>query len=120
MFGGRCFFPRKAMNYIKGILSGLAAIFLAEFISDPIFRGLFSQNKATGLAALEAGLTESIVSPRFWLLAILLSAFFFWASRLGNKVLRIILFWIPTLAVSALGVATTALLTFALIRLRHL
>jgi len=108
------------MDYFKGVLSGVAAILLAEFIpgSWSAFGGVFEQ-KATGLGAVAGGLTGSIFSPLFWLLAILFFALFFSASRLGNKLLRVFLFWIPTLLVSTLGIAIVALFTYFFLRISH-
>ena len=108
------------MNYFKGILSGIAAIFLAECIPGywSVFRGI-SQEKATGLGAVAGGLVESIFSPLFWILAVLFFAFFFAASRFGNKLLRVFLFWIPTLLFSTLWVALLALFTYVLVRYRQ-
>lgn len=105
------------MDYFKGILSGVAAIFLAECI--PKFSQGISEQKATGLAATAGGVVESIFSPLFWILAILFFTLFFAASRLGNKFLRIFLFWIPTLSVSTLGAAILALFTYFIIRVSH-
>jgi hypothetical protein len=111
----------KAMDYFKAILSGIAAIFIAESAASwsIMFRGI-SEQKATGLGAVAGGLVEGIFSPRFWLLAVLFFALFFAGSRLGNKFLRIFLFWIPTLLVSTLGIAILALFAYALIHLKHL
>ncbi|PYX61862.1 MAG: hypothetical protein DMG73_02030 [Acidobacteria bacterium] len=108
------------MEYVKGILSGVAAIFLAEFVPGPwsIFRGM-SEQKATGLAAIAGGVLESLFSPLFWLLAILFFALFFRASRLQSNLLRAFLFWIPTLLVSTLGFSFVALCVYVFIRFRH-
>jgi hypothetical protein len=108
------------MDYVKGVLSGLAALLLAESVpaSWSVFRGI-GQGKATGLGALAGGLAESIRSPLFWSLAVLFFALFFTASRLGNKLLRVFLFWIPTLVISTLGVAVLALFTYAFIHFRR-
>ena len=108
------------MDYFKGILSAIAAIFLAEYVpgSWSVSKGI-SERKATGLGAIVGGLVESIFSPLFWVLAVLFFALFFAASRLGNKPLRILLFWIPTLVISALLVAIVALITFAYVRVRQ-
>ena len=108
------------MDYVKGILSALAAIFLAESIPGrwSIFRGIGEQ-KATGLGALAGGLASSAFSPLFWALAILFFSLFFVASRLGSKVLRIVLFWIPTLTVSVLGTVLVALFTYVFIHFRN-
>ena len=110
---------RVYMNYVKGILSGLAAIFLAEFVPGPwsMFKGI-SEQKATGLGVAAAGIMGSAFSPLFWTLALLFFALLYAASRLGNKILRVILFWIPTLTVSVLGMAIAALLTYAFIHFR--
>ncbi len=52
------------MDYVRGVLSGIAAIFIAEFVfAWPFLRG----SKATGLAALIALFVESLLSPRFWI-----------------------------------------------------
>jgi hypothetical protein len=104
------------MGYIKGILSGLAAIFIAEFVCFwPFLRG----SKATGLTAVVTLLVENISSPKFWLVGVLLFWMFFAASRLGNKVLRVFLFWIPTLTVSFFTMAVVALIAYVLVRFRH-
>ena len=108
------------MNYIKGILSGLAAIILAECVPSPwwVFRGM-SQEKATGLAVLIGGLVESLFSPLFWIVALLFFALFFAASRLKNNLLRAFLFWIPALTVSVFCIAIVALVTYLVIRVSH-
>ena len=104
---------RSTMNYVKGILSGLTAIILAECVpgSWSVFRGI-SREKATGLGAVAGGLSESAFSPLFWILAVLFSALFFAASRLKNQLLRVCLFWIPTLTVSLFCIAIVALFTY--------
>ena len=99
------------MSYVTGVLSALAAIFIAEFVSVwPFLRG----SKATGLAVLLA----SPVSLRFWIVGILLFGLFFAASR-GSTILRVLFFWIPTLVVSALGFAFLGLLTYVVAVSRH-
>jgi ABC-type Na+ efflux pump permease subunit len=106
------------MNYVKGVLSGLAALALAEFVGPwSMFKGI-SEQKATGLGAVAGGLMWSAFSPLFWTLALLFFALLFAASRLGNKILRVFLFWIPTLTVSVLVVAIVALFTYASIHFR--
>jgi hypothetical protein len=67
------------VTYLKGLLSGVAAIFVVLF-----GRGLLyalreiGQQKATGLGVIVGGLLESLLSPMFWILAIL---FFSRSSR---------------------------------------
>jgi hypothetical protein len=108
------------MNYFKGILSEIAAIFLAECVpgSWSVFRGI-SQEKATGLGAVAGGLVESIFSPLFWILAVVFFAFFFAASRFGNKLVRIFLFWIPTPLFSTLWVSLLALFIYVFVHYRQ-
>jgi hypothetical protein len=103
------------MTYLRIILSAVAAILLAEFVPGPwsMFRGM-STEKATSLAAVVGGFIGSLFSPLFWVLAIVFFAMFFYASRLGNKVLRILLFWTPALLLSTLVVLVAALVVFAL------
>ena len=96
------------MDYVKGILSGLAAIFIAEFVFFwPFLRG----TKATGMSVVAGLFVESIFSPRFWVVAVLSFGCFFAASR-GSTILRVLFFWVPTLVVSALGFAVVALYTY--------
>ena len=99
------------MSYLTGVLSALAAIFIAEFVSIwPFLRG----SKATGLAVL----LVSPLSLRFWIVGILVFGVFFAASR-GSTILRVLFFWIPTLVVSALGFAFLGLLTYVVAISRH-
>lgn len=107
------------MDYFKGILSGLAAIFLTECVpgSWSVLRDI-SREKATGLAAVAGGLAESVFSPPFWILAVLFFALFYVASRLRNNLLRVFLFWIPTLTVSVSCIAVVAPYAYMFIRFR--
>jgi len=106
------------VRYLKTILSGVAALFLAEVVPGPwsMFRGM-SAEKATGLAAVVGGFVESLFSPLFWVLAILLFLMFFYASRLGNKALRVLLFWTPTLLLSSILILFAAFVVFAFLHI---
>ena len=95
------------MVYAKGILSGLAAWFLAIVAADWSFFRIISREKATGLGAMAGVLTSSLFSPVFWIFAALFFALFFFASRL------------PTLAVSTFGLAIVALFAFVYIHFRN-
>ena len=108
------------MNYVKGILSGLVAIILAELVpgSWSVFRGI-SKEKATGLAVVAGGLAESIFSPLFWIFVIAFFGLFFCTGRAGNKFLRIFFFWIPTLTVFSISVAIVGLYTYLFMHLRN-
>jgi|GEM_PF-4751698 len=103
------------MNGVKAVISAVAAIIIAWCVNAwPMFRG----TRATGLAAVVGSFIESLFSPVFWLVAIVAFALFFFASRLGNKVLRVVLFWVPTLTVTGLS-ATIAVLIVCLIASVH-
>lgn len=103
------------MDYIKGILSGLAAIFVAEFV---FLWPTFNSSKATGLGVLKVLLVESVLSPRFWIVAVLLFGLFFAASR-GSTVVRVLFFWIPTLTVSVLGFSIVAMYAYLFTNSRY-
>jgi len=108
------------MDYVKGILSGLVALILAELVpgSWSVFRGI-SKEKATGVAVVAAGLAESIFSPLFWIFAIAFFGLLFCAGRAGNKFLRIFFFWIPTLTVFSISIAIAGLCTYLFIHFRN-
>ena len=103
------------MDYIKGIFSGLAAIFVAEFV---FFWPTLNGSKATGMAALKSLLVESLFSPRFWIVGVLLCGLFFAASR-GSTVVKVLFFWIPTLTISALGFSIVAMYAYLFTVSRH-
>jgi hypothetical protein len=114
------FDQEKSVNYVKNILSGITSIILAELVPGPwsMFKGI-SEQKATGMGAVAGGLMGSALSPLFWTLGLLFFALFFAASRLGNKILRVFLFWIPTLTVSVLSIAFTALCIYVSIHFKY-
>ena len=103
------------MEYLKPLLSGLAATLIAE---GAFFWPLLRGTKAISLAAVASYLVESIFSLRFWVVGVFLFALFFAASR-GNTVVRVAFFWIPTLVVSALAFAFLGIYTYAFIHFRH-
>ena len=96
------------MDYLKGILSGLAAIFIGQLVS---FWPLLGGAKAVGADILPALLLESIISPRFWIVGLSLFGLFYAASR-GGAILSVLFFWIPTLVVSVLGFSILAMYTY--------
>src|SRR5258708_2953828 len=98
------------MDYLKGVLATVSAFFIAGLVPTiwTLAHGL-STEKGAGLTAVAGGLLESALSPWFWILALLFSAFFYVSARFENKALRILLFWIPTITTSTLGLAFWAL-----------
>jgi hypothetical protein len=100
------------VTYLKGILSAVAAIFIA-FLGAGQFLKYTSEQNATGLGAIAGGLLASIFSPLFSILAVSSFALFFFAGRLRSRSSRFFLFWIPTVVISALGFGLLALFTYA-------
>jgi len=107
------------MSSFKIVLSAVAALLLAESISLwSVFRGM-STEKATGLAAIASDIVGSLFSPLFWIIAILSFLLFFYASRLGSKGLRILLFWTPTVFLTATGLLIAVLVVSLFLVARH-
>jgi hypothetical protein len=101
------------VEYLKGILSGVAAVFLALCVPGLVttLRGI-SEEKATGLAVVVAGLTEALFSPTFWIVTAMFFGLFFAAGRFQSRVFRVLLFWIPTVAIVTLVVGGAGLLAY--------
>jgi len=101
------------VTYLRGLLCGVASTF-AAFLGPGLLNALreIGQQKATGLGAVAGGLLESLLSPQFWILALLFFCLFFAASRLNSKILRVLLFWTPTLVISTLGFAFVAFFAY--------
>jgi hypothetical protein len=98
------------MNLIKGTLSAVAALTVV-MLSPIVATALRYREKATGFAVVTGGFKEAALSPVFWFSALVLAGLFWMAGRLGNKFLRVLLFWIPTASISAIG---CIILTFIL------
>jgi hypothetical protein len=108
------------MPYVKVILSGLAAIIIAELApgSWSVFRAL-NGSKATGLPAFAGLVAESIFSPTFWVLTVFLFALLFTASQLNNKASRVVFFWVPTVIASCIGLVVAPVCAYLIFRFRN-
>jgi hypothetical protein len=108
------------VTILRGVLNTVAAIFVALLGPGLVlaFRSI-NNSKATGLAAIAGGFVESLFSPWFWILAVSFFAFFFAAGRLSSEPLRILLFWVPVIAVWIFGLCIFSPLTFAWIHFRR-
>jgi len=102
------------VTYLRGALSAIAAIF-AVLLGAGLITSLreISSERRTGLGAVAGGLTESLLSPIFWLLAAAFFALFFVAGRIVNRPLRILLFWIPALVITTVGFSLIFLFAYA-------
>jgi len=109
-----------SMKYVKIGLCVLAALMLAALVVglSTAFRGM-SQEKATGLAVIQAEMLASVVTPLFWFLAVGSFAVFFTTGRLTNGVLRGLLFWFPTLFISSLGISLLSWFAWLMLHLKR-
>ena len=107
------------MEYLKGIPSGVAAVFLALCVPGLVtaFRGI--SEKATGLGVVVAGLTEALFSPTFWIFTAIFFGLFFAAGRLQSRVFRVLLFWIPAVAIVTLVVGGAGLFAYLILHFRR-
>jgi hypothetical protein len=106
------------MSYLRPLLSGVAALIIALFGARHFLKYIGEQ-KATDLNATAGGLLASFFSPLFWILAISFFAVFFFTSHVDCRAIRILLFWIPTLTVSTLGMGVLGLLAYVWLRFRN-
>lgn len=92
------------MTLTKFLLSGISTITIL-LVGWPIVMmyPVLREEKATGLAAVAGGFTAALLTPQFWLSAILLLLFFWYTSQLNSKILRLLLFWIPTIFATVIG-----------------
>jgi hypothetical protein len=104
----------KDVSYLRVALSGVAAFLVATF--GPgfwlMFRGI-GERKATGLTAVAGGFPASLLSPFFWIVAVLAFALLYSASRSQNKAITAMFFWIPTTVLIILMVGLTVLVAYA-------
>ena len=105
------------MDYLKGVLATVASLFLALLVPQMwwlIRVGGFE--KGTGAAAFAGIFLESVLTPWFWIPAIVFSLLFYLAGHSQNQGIRLVFFWIPAIVVSAGGFVLWAL--FALLARR--
>jgi hypothetical protein len=100
---------RKAAirDFVQALVTALASILLAALapVFSVMFRGLSTQ-RATGLTAVAGGVMEFTFSPWYWLVFLIAFGWFYSTARLGRRLLRVILFWVPAVAILVLGTGT--------------
>jgi hypothetical protein len=98
----------------KFLLSGISTITIL-LIGWPIIMmyPALKAEKATSLAAVAGALTNAVFSPQFWLSAILLLLFFWYTSQFSSRILRLVLFWIPTVFATVIGGVVFAVASYA-------
>ena len=102
------------MTLLKGLLSVIStiAILVIGWPLVMIYPSIRAE-KATGLAAVAGGLTEAIHAPWFWFFGFLLFLLFWYAGRLDSKILRVVLFWVPTIFATVVASLVFALVMYA-------
>lgn len=107
------------MNYLRTTLTVLGAIFTAALVPTlwSMVHAIGSQRQ-TGLGAVAGGVSELLLSPIFWGLAVLLFFFFLRMSKIGSEALRVLFFWIPTIAASCIGLLVVGGYTYLFLRFR--
>ncbi|HTS08021.1 MAG TPA: hypothetical protein VMP68_20780 [Candidatus Eisenbacteria bacterium] len=96
------------MSTFQRVLSAFAAIVTAFSVTIAL---ITNNSKATGIAVIPA----LFLYWKFWLLAAFCFLLFFAASRIGNKVLKGLLFWAPATTISVLGLSFAAFLIYVLV-----
>lgn len=108
------------MKSLKTTLTVLGAIFAAVLIPTlwTMIREIGSQ-KQTGIGAVAGGVSELLLSPGFWVLALLFFFFFLRMNKVGSEALRILFFWIPTVAASCIGLLIVGGYTYLFLHFRQ-
>ena len=81
--------------------------------------GAIGSQRQTGLGAVAGGVSEMLLSPVFWVLAILFFFSFLRMSKVGNEALRVLFFWIPTVAASCIGLLIVGGYTYLFLHFRQ-
>jgi hypothetical protein len=102
---------------VSAVAGALLSLLLPTLWAIPIMIRT-TKEQASGIGFDVVGLFERVHSPWFWILAALFFASLFAASQLGNKVLRLFLFWIPSVLLTTLGVMLSGLTVLAYAYLR--
>jgi len=111
------------MNSLRTTLTVLGAIFAALLIptlwSMAQGIGAIGSQRQTGIGAIAGGVSEFLLSPVFWVLALLFFFFFLRMSKVGSEAVRILFFWIPTVAASCIGLLLVGGYTFLFLHFRR-
>lgn len=107
------------MVYVKAILSGMTAVIATELLTIWWVLRPWVPQTATGIELIFAVLRSSLVHAQPWILAIVLFATFFAASRLDSKLFRVVLFWIPTVTISCIGITLVSLVSYLITRFNN-
>jgi hypothetical protein len=108
------------MVYVKAMLSAMTAVIATELLTIWwVLRPWSSRATGIDLDLIFAVLRASLVHAQSWVLAILLFATFFAASRLDSKTLRVVLFWIPTVTISCVGLTLVSSVAYLITKFKN-
>lgn len=102
-----------ATNYFASLFNAAASLALAGMVPTllRLFRDIATEH-APGLTAVAGGLLESFFSVRFGIFFLVFFSCFYLARHSSKPALRITLFWIPAVLLTALGLCLWAYLVF--------
>lgn len=104
------------MRSLRTTLTVLGAIFAALLIRMVwTMVQEFGSQRQTGLVG---GVSELLLSPVSWVLAVLFFFFFLRMSKVGSEALRVLFFWIPTVAASFIGLLVVGGYTYLFLHFR--
>jgi len=107
------------MNSLKTTLTVLGAIFAALLIPALwIVVHQMGSQRQTGIGAIAGGVSEFLLSPVFWVLALVFFFFFLRMSKVASEAVRILFFWIPTVAASFIGLLIVGGYTYLFLHFR--
>lgn len=104
------------MGFVREAVNVFAAVFGAVF-AQFIIEAFRHQQAAYELHALVLYLL--LLSPTFWGIVVALFVLLHFAGRLPRQSLRVLLFWIPSALVSALGLGVCILYAYLWLQLRR-
>jgi hypothetical protein len=108
------------MAYARVLFSGFSAILIALLAPLSMFATRHQgESHAYGVGFIALKGFERFVSPWFWALAIPLFVLFFAASRLRSKLLRVLLFWTPTVLTTTAAFGVCSLVLALWLRFRN-
>lgn len=105
------------MKPLRMTLTVLGAVFAAVLI--PMLWTMIQQVGSQRQTGLVAGVSELLLSPVFWVLAVLFFFFFLRMSKVGSEALRVLFFWIPTVAASCIGLLIVGGYTYLFLHFRQ-
>ena len=97
------------MIYLRASLSALAAVVLA---GGSLMWAHLRTTQAPAAFGFRVVKIQTLFSAKFGALAALFLVMFFVAGQVGSKLVRVSLFWIPTVLLSLIGVAYIALFAY--------